>query len=52
MMEHLIGKYKEILSQVDLEKFERQKDKYSGVFLPVPFEEYYQGDKKNHAYRP
>ncbi|NDO83248.1 hypothetical protein CJP72_21515 [Citrobacter sp. NCU1] len=40
-MERLIDAYKQILREVDAQSFNLDEDKYSGVFLPVPFEEYW-----------
>lgn len=40
-MERLLDAYKRILQEVDAQSFNLNEDKYSGVFLPVPFEEYW-----------
>jgi hypothetical protein len=40
-MERLFDAYKQILQEVDARSFNLSEDKYSGVFLPVPFEEYW-----------
>ncbi|CAB5570414.1 Uncharacterised protein [Citrobacter werkmanii] len=40
-MEKLLDAYKRILQEVDAQSFNLNEDKYSGVFLPVPFEEYW-----------
>ncbi len=40
-MENLLDAYKRILQEVDAQSFNLSEDKYSGVFLPVPFEEYW-----------
>lgn len=42
----LVGLYEKTLSNINFDCFEREKDKYSGVFLPVPFEEYLNVEKK------
>lgn len=38
--------YKEILQEIDIKAFNLEEDKYSGVFLPVPFDEYWSSEVK------
>ena len=45
-MERLLDAYKQILQEVDARSFNLSEDKYSGVFLPVPFEEYWHSPVK------
>ena len=45
-MERLLDAYKRILQEVDAQSFNLNEDKYSGVFLPVPFEEYWHSPVK------
>ena len=45
-MEKLLDAYKRILQEVDARSFNLSEDKYSGVFLPVPFEEYWHSPVK------
>ncbi|EPU3837758.1 hypothetical protein ACVWU7_001266 [Providencia stuartii] len=45
-MDSLIANYAEILQKIDFTKFETIEDKYSGVFLPIPFDEYWQSEIK------
>ncbi|MGK3440905.1 type I restriction endonuclease, partial [Klebsiella pneumoniae] len=45
-MEKLLDAYKRILQEVDVRSFNLSEDKYSGVFLPVPFEEYWHSPVK------
>ena len=40
-METLIKTYTDILKGLNAQSFNLREDKYSGVFLPVPFEEYW-----------
>lgn len=40
-MLNLISQYSEIINQIDFTKFSHTQDKYSGIFLPIPFEEYW-----------
>lgn len=42
----LINKYENILSTLNIEAFNLNEDKYSGVFLPVPFAEYWHAPLK------
>ncbi len=46
-MEKLLDAYKRILQEVDAQSFNLNEDKYSGVFLPVPFEEYWHSPVKS-----
>ena len=45
-MEKLLDAYKRILQEVNAQSFNLNEDKYSGVFLPVPFEEYWHSPVK------
>ncbi|MGR5320549.1 hypothetical protein [Vibrio sp. DNB22_19_1] len=45
-MNDLLAEYENILSNIDYEKFDSKNDKYSGVFLPVAFDEYFDANKK------
>ena len=45
-MEKLLDAYKRILQEVDAQSFNLNEDKYSGVFLPVPFKEYWHSPVK------
>lgn len=40
-MKSLLNKYISILSKINISSFNLNEDKYSGVFLPVPFDEYW-----------
>lgn len=40
-METLINEYKKILLGISVQSFNLTEDKYSGVFLPIPFDEYW-----------
>ncbi|PNL48686.1 hypothetical protein [Proteus terrae] len=40
-MLNLISQYSEIINQIDFTRFSHTQDKYSGIFLPIPFEEYW-----------
>lgn len=45
-MEMLIKEYSNVLANLKAESFNLAEDKYSGVFLPVPFDEYWQSSIK------
>ncbi|MDP4533499.1 hypothetical protein Q9252_15240 [Marinobacter salarius] len=45
-MDALTENYKRILAGLNSEPFELKSDKYSGVFLPVPFAEYWESSPK------
>jgi hypothetical protein len=45
-MDALAKDYERILAGLDSEAFDLASDKYSGVFLPVPFEEYWESSPK------
>jgi hypothetical protein len=45
-MDVLIDDYSRILKKINIEAFDLDKDKYSGVFLPVPFDEYWKSEVK------
>lgn len=45
-MDALIKDYARILSELDINSFNLLEDKYSGVFLPIPFEEYWDSSVK------
>lgn len=45
-MEALIKTYPDILKSLNARSFSLMEDKYSGVFLPVPFEEYWRSPIK------
>jgi hypothetical protein len=45
-MDALLGEYSEILKDLNISEFDLGEDKYSGVFLPVPFNEYWDSDTK------
>ena len=45
-MNTLSKEYIRILSSINGEVFDLKNDKYSGVFLPVPFDEYWTSDLK------
>lgn len=45
-MNALTKDYERILAGLDSEAFDLASDKYSGVFLPVPFEEYWESSPK------
>lgn len=45
-MERLFDAYKQILQDVDVRSFNLNEDNSSGVFLPVPFEEYWHSPVK------
>lgn len=45
-MDVLTDDYARILASLDPEPFDSESDKYSGVFLPVPFEEYWESHTK------
>lgn len=40
-MLYLINSYSEIINKIDFTKFSYVQDKYSGIFLPIPFDEYW-----------
>lgn len=40
-MLNLINQYSEIIGKINFTKFSHTQDKYSGIFLPVPFDEYW-----------
>lgn len=45
-MNALTNDYERILAGLNPEAFDLESDKYSGVFLPVPFEEYWESSPK------
>ncbi|MTH48818.1 hypothetical protein [Intestinirhabdus alba] len=45
-MEILRNAYTEILKKIDIEAFTLSEDRYSGVFLPIPFAEYWRSPVK------
>lgn len=45
-MEALLDEYGRILKELKLDSFNHNEDKYSGVFLPVPFDEYWSSSLK------
>ena len=45
-MDALTNDYEQILGALNSEFFDLKSDKYSGVFLPVPFEEYWNSSPK------
>ncbi|MBA0206206.1 hypothetical protein [Pectobacterium aroidearum] len=45
-MEALINAYKQILQGLNAQSFNLEEDKYSGVFLPAPFDEYWHSPVK------
>ncbi len=45
-METLINAYRQILQGLNARSFNLEEDKYSGVFLPVPFDEYWHSPVK------
>lgn len=42
----LIDDYTTILKGIDINAFDLEQDKYSGVFLPVPFDEYWSAEPR------
>lgn len=40
-MLNLIDQYSKIINEIDFTKFSYAEDKYSGIFLPIPFDEYW-----------
>jgi len=45
-MEALLDEYGRILKELKFDSFNHNEDKYSGVFLPVPFDEYWSSSLK------
>ena len=45
-METLLKEYTQILQGLNARSFNLKEDKYSGVFLPVPFDEYWHSPVK------
>lgn len=45
-MDALFNDYATILSDLKISSFNLEEDKYSGVFLPVPFDEYWSSSIK------
>lgn len=45
-METLINTYRQILQELNARSFNLEEDKYSGVFLPIPFDEYWRSPVK------
>lgn len=45
-MDALINDYATILTSLNINSFNLEEDKYSGVFLPVPFDEYWSSNLK------
>ena len=45
-MDVLFNDYATILSDLKIDSFNLEEDKYSGVFLPVPFDEYWSSSIK------
>lgn len=45
-MKSLLNEYGRILKELKIDSFNLDEDKYSGVFLPVPFEEYWSSNLK------
>ncbi|MBE0471086.1 MAG: hypothetical protein IBX55_16445 [Methyloprofundus sp.] len=45
-MDVLFNDYAKILSSLNISSFNLEEDKYSGVFLPVPFDEYWSSSLK------
>ncbi|MFN3069174.1 hypothetical protein ACKWMY_13795 [Serratia sp. J2] len=45
-METLINTYRQILLELNAHSFNLEEDKYSGVFLPIPFDEYWHSPVK------
>ncbi|MDR9423652.1 MAG: hypothetical protein RI567_00015 [Marinobacter sp.] len=45
-MKSLTTNYEKILADLNPDPFDLENDKYSGVFLPVPFEEYWESHPK------
>tara|TARA_R110001606_G_C15379449_1_gene650295 strand:+ start:127 stop:876 length:750 start_codon:yes stop_codon:yes gene_type:complete len=45
-MNELIKDYRRILAGLQVDRFNLDEDKYSGVFLPVPFDEYWAAKSK------
>jgi hypothetical protein len=45
-MEALLDEYGRILKELKFDSFKHNEDKYSGVFLPVPFDEYWSSSLK------
>ena len=46
VMEALLDEYGRILKELKFDSFNHNEDKYSGVFLPVPFDEYWSSSLK------
>ncbi|ATM98634.1 hypothetical protein CRN77_02320 [Proteus vulgaris] len=40
-MLYLLNQYSEIINEINFTKFSYVQDKYSGIFLPIPFDEYW-----------
>ena len=47
-MEALLDEYGRILKELKFDLFNHNEDKYSGVFLPVPFDEYWSSRETLH----
>lgn len=45
-MDALVNDYAKILRELNISSFNFEEDKYSGVFLPVPFDEYWSSNLK------
>lgn len=45
-MDALINDYRKILAELQIDRFNLDEDKYSGVFLPEPFDEYWTASAK------
>ena len=45
-MDALFNDYATILRDLNINSFNLEEDKYSGVFLPVPFDEYWSSNLK------
>ncbi len=51
-MEALLDEYGRILKELKFDSFNHNEDKYSGVFLPVPFDEYWSSSLKPESVKP